>query len=141
MPEYRVSETPAVYTKPDRTEITAPDIVHALCVSMAGYRQEVFRALLLDSKHRLIRKITVCKGGLNAAVVHPRELFAPAITAHAAALIIVHNHPSGDPEPSEEDLRLTRRMAEAGRLLGIEVLDHVVVAKGGYVSLREHGQM
>lgn len=141
MPEYRVSETPAVYTKPAGVEITGPEDVHTLCVSMAGYRQEVFKALLLDSKHRLIRKVTICKGGLNAAVVHPRELFAPAITARAAGLVLVHNHPSGDPEPSEEDLRLTRRMAEAGRLLGIEVLDHIVVAKGGYVSLREHGQM
>ncbi len=141
MCEYQVSETPASYAKPTAAQISKPEDVHILCATMARYRQEVFRAVLLDSKHRVIRKVTVCKGGLNAAVVHPREVFAPAITARAACIVLVHNHPSGDPEPSEEDFRLTRRMVEAGQLLGIEVLDHVVVAKGGYVSLKEHGQM
>lgn len=139
MCEYRVSETPAAYTKPARTPISRPEDVRNLCAGMAKYRQEVFRVLLLDSKHRVLRKVTVCKGGLNAAVVHPREVFAPAIIARAASIVLVHNHPSGDPEPSEEDLRLTRRMVEAGQLLGIDVLDHVVVAKGGHVSLKEHG--
>jgi len=138
VPQYRVAETPAPYTKPAGLYVLGPADAYALSIRMVGYRQEVFRALLLDSKHRLIRKVSICKGGLNAAVVHPREMFAPAITSRAAAIIMVHNHPSGNPEPSAEDLRLTRRMAEAGTLLGIEVLDHVIVAKGGYVSLREH---
>jgi len=141
MCEYRVSETPAAYTKPAGTPISKPEDVRDLCAAMARYRQEVFRVLLLDSKHRVLRKVMVCKGGLNAAVVHPREVFAPAIVARAASIVLVHNHPSGDPEPSSEDLRLTQRMADAGRLLGIEVLDHVIVAKGGYVSLKEHGHL
>jgi len=79
--------------------------------------------------------------GLNSAVIHPREVSKAAIRASAAAVILVHNHPSGDPEPSAEDLGITARLAEAGRVVGIEVLDHVVVGDGRYVSLRERGAL
>jgi DNA repair protein RadC len=81
----------------------------------------------------------VSKGTLDAALVHPRDVFREAIRRNAAAVVLVHNHPSGDPEPSRDDLELTRRLHRAGALVGIEVLDHVIVAKGGYVSLRERG--
>jgi len=79
---------------------------------------------------------TVSIGSLNASIVHPREVFKPAVIASAASIVLVHNHPSGDPEPSEEDLAITKRLVEAGELLGIAVLDHVIVASRGVVSLR-----
>ena len=93
-------------------------------------------ALLLDNRHRLIRLAPVAIGSLSASLVHPRELFKDAIAASAAAVIVAHNHPSGDPEPSEHDVALTRRLDEAGALLGIEVLDHLIIAAHGVVSLR-----
>jgi DNA repair protein RadC len=103
-------------------------------------RREIFIAALLNGRHRLMREVTVSVGCLTSSIVHPREVFAPALRDSAAAVIFVHNHPSGDPTPSEEDLRLTERLVEAGKLLGIKVLDHVVVARGGYVSLLDGRQ-
>ena len=96
-------------------------------------------ALLLDNRHRLIRLAPIAVGSLSASLVHPRELFKEAIAASAAAVLIAHNHPSGDPEPSEHDLELTRRLSAAGALLGIEVVDHLVIAAQGVVSLRALG--
>ena len=96
-------------------------------------------SLLLDSRHQLIRVAPIAVGSLSASVVHPREVFKEAIAACAAALILAHNHPSGDPAPSDHDLLLTRRLAAAGALLGIEVLDHLIVATDGVVSLRALG--
>jgi DNA repair protein RadC len=96
-------------------------------------------ALLLDTRHRLIRTSPIAVGSLSASLVHPREVFREAIAASAAAVILAHNHPSGDPEPSEHDIALTRRLVEAGALLGIEVLDHLIVATGGVVSLSALG--
>jgi len=99
----------------------------------------VFRALLLTARHRLFRKVTVSKGTLSSSLVHPRDVFRTAIRLNAGAIILVHNHPSGDPEPSPDDEELTVRLHKAGHLLGIEILDHIIVAKNGCVSLREHG--
>ena len=98
-------------------------------------------ALLLDNRHQLIRLAPIAVGSLSASLVHPRELFKEAISASAAAVIVAHNHPSGDPEPSAHDVELTRRLQRAGELLGIEVLDHVIVASRGAVSLRASGAM
>jgi DNA repair protein RadC len=100
-------------------------------------RREVFIAALLNGRHELMREVTVSVGCLTSSIVHPREVFSPAVRESAAAVLFVHNHPSGDPSPSEEDRRLTERLVEAGRILGIKVLDHVVVARRGYVSLLE----
>jgi DNA repair protein RadC len=100
-------------------------------------RREIFIAVLLNSRHELIREVTVSVGCLTSSIVHPREVFSHAVRESAAAVLFVHNHPSGDPSPSEEDRRLTERLVEAGRILGIKVLDHVVVARGGFVSLLE----
>lgn len=102
-------------------------------------RKEHFIAILLDVRHRLIRVAPIAVGSLSATLVHPRELFKEAIAASAAAVIVAHNHPSGDPQPSEADVTLTARLVEAGRLLGIEVLDHLIIASGGTVSLCESG--
>ena len=104
-------------------------------------RKEHVVALLLDNRHRLIRMSPIAVGSLSASLVHPREVFKEAISASAAALIIAHNHPSGDPEPSAHDVELTARLSEAGRVVGIELLDHVIVAARGVVSLRSRGMM
>ena len=97
--------------------------------------------MLLDSRHRVIRSVLTSQGTLTASLVHPREVFRPALREAAAALVLVHNHPSGDPSPSSEDREITRRLAQAGVLLGIPVLDHVIVADRGYASLREEGDL
>jgi DNA repair protein RadC len=107
-----------------------------------GHRAvETFGLLALDVRGRLRREAVVSVGCLTASLVHPREVFQEAITARAAALLLFHNHPSGDPEPSAEDLSLTRRLAAAGTLLGIEVLDHLVLGAGRFVSLKERGAL
>lgn len=109
--------------------------------------EERFVALLLNTRHRLIRVETISTGTLDASLVHPRELFRPAITANAAAIIVVHNHPSGDPTPSSADIQVTREIVKAGALLKIPVLDHVIIGKSSasqlkdYASLQELGLM
>jgi DNA repair protein RadC len=109
---------------------------HAL---LRDRKKEVFLALLLDSKNRLIREVCVSEGSLNASIVHPREVFSPAVRESAAAVLFIHNHPSGDPAPSREDIDLTRRLREAGELMGIRVLDHIVIGNGSYVSFTDRG--
>jgi DNA repair protein RadC len=102
-------------------------------------RHERFVLLLLDGRHRMLRDVVISQGTLTASLVHPREVFRPALREAAAAVVLVHNHPSGDPTPSAEDREVTRRLADAGDLLGIPVLDHIVVAERGWASLRELG--
>ena len=102
---------------------------------------ETFGILALDVRHRLRREAVISVGCLTSSLVHPREVFKEALDARAAAIILFHNHPSGDPEPSAEDLSLTRRLASAGTLLGIEVLDHVVLGAGRVVSLKDRGAL
>lgn len=101
--------------------------------------RELFLVLLLDGKNRITRKVMVSEGSLNQSIVHPREVFVPAVRESAAAVIFVHNHPSGDPAPSREDREITRRLKEAGDLLGIRVLDHVIIGDGSYFSFTESG--
>jgi DNA repair protein RadC len=103
--------------------------------------QERFFVVLLDGRHRVIRHELVSQGTLTASLVHPREVFRPALREAAAAVVLVHNHPSGDPTPSREDREVTGRLARAGELLGVPVVDHVVVAERGYSSLRESGEI
>jgi DNA repair protein RadC len=102
--------------------------------------REVFYVLLLDGKNRVQAEVQVSEGSLTAALVHPREVFAPAIRATAAAVILVHNHPSGDPTPSAEDCAITQRLRQVGELVGIRVLDHVVIGRGRYASMAEEGR-
>jgi len=101
--------------------------------------REAFYVLLLDGKNRVQSEVRVSEGSLTAALVHPREVFAPAIRDGAAALILVHNHPSGDPTPSAEDVALTERLRQVGDLVGVRILDHVVVGRGRWVSMAESG--
>ena len=107
----------------------------------SGRAVETFGLLALDVRHRLRREVVVSVGCLTSSLVHPREVFQEAVVSRAAALILFHNHPSGDPEPSAEDLSLTRRLAAAGSLMGIEVLDHLVLGAGRFVSLKERGAL
>ncbi len=99
--------------------------------------REMFVVLLLDGKNQVIGFNVVSVGSLTAALVHPREVFKPAILVNAAALVLAHNHPSGDPEPSPEDIAITRRLKEAGELLGIKIVDHVVIGDGRFSSFAE----
>lgn len=103
--------------------------------------RERFLVILLDSRHRVLREVTISQGTLTASLVHPREVFRTAVRESAAAVVLVHNHPSGDPAPSGEDREVTRRLAEAGRIVGIRVVDHVVVAERGYFSFCEAGEL
>ncbi len=104
-------------------------------------RKEVFLALLLDSKNRVLREVQVSEGSLTASIVHPREVFAPVVRESAAAVLFVHNHPSGDPTPSREDLEITGRLQEAGILMGVRVLDHIIIGSDSYVSFVDRGLM
>jgi DNA repair protein RadC len=102
-------------------------------------RREVFMVVLLNAKHAIIKDATVSEGSLTASLVHPREVFTVAVRESAAAVILVHNHPSGDPSPSEEDRALTARLVAAGQVLGIQVLDHLIVGDGRYTSFADRG--
>ncbi len=123
--------------RPDpRRPIRGPDDILSHVRDLPRARREHFVVLLLNARHELQCRETVSIGSLNASIVHPREVFLPAILHSAASVVLVHNHPSGDPEPSEEDLSITRRLVQVGELVGIGVLDHVIVAARGVVSLR-----
>jgi DNA repair protein RadC len=104
-------------------------------------RKEYFLALLLDGKNRIIREVRISEGSLNQSIVHPREVFSPAVRESAAAVILVHNHPTGDPAPSREDIEITRRLREAGDLVGIKVLDHIIIGDGTFLSFASQGMM
>ena len=106
---------------------------------MLALPREELRIVLLDVRNRVIRISRVSEGGLSSAVIHPRELFREAIRANAAAMILAHNHPSGDASPSAEDLETTRRLIEAGQMMGIQVIDHIILASGGSLSLKRTG--
>jgi DNA repair protein RadC len=106
---------------------------------MRDLAQEEFRVLLLNTQHAVMRELVVTRGTLDTSVVHAREVFRAAIVENAAAVVLVHKHPSGDPTPSPEDREVTRQLAEAGRLVGIPVLDHIVIGDGRYISFVEAG--
>ncbi|MDD3363699.1 MAG: DNA repair protein RadC [Syntrophomonas sp.] len=115
------------------------DVEKMLVQEMRVYDREHFVVLYLDRKGGLIVKEDVSVGGLHSSIVHPREVFKTAVKRSAASIILAHNHPSGDPSPSREDIDITRRLVEAGGIMGIEVLDHVVIGENTYCSLKEKG--
>jgi DNA repair protein RadC len=118
---------------------TPRDIARLFIDDMRHYDREHFKAALLNTKNQLLKVVTVSIGSLNASIVHPREILKPAITSSAASIILVHNHPTGDPTPSTEDIEFTKRFAKCGELIGIELLDHVIIGAGTYRSLKEGG--
>lgn len=118
------------------------DVVESIGQEMQLLQHEEFRALFLNTKNHVLAVQTISIGTLNASLVHPRELFKPAILRSAAAVIVCHNHPSGDTEPSSEDIALTRRLKEAGDIVGIELLDHIIIGTDGkFTSLKERGHL
>lgn len=115
------------------------DVAAWVMEDMRYLRQEHFKILLLNTKNGIIACEEVSRGSLNSSIVHPREVFTNAIRRSAAAVILIHNHPSGDPTPSQEDINVTRRLVEVGRLVGIDVLDHLIIGDGVWCSMKERG--
>jgi len=106
---------------------------------MRDFKKEVFKVALLDGANKLIRDITVSEGTLNTSVVHPREVFRDALIEATAGVVLVHNHPSGDPTPSDDDVKITKQLVEAGQIFGIRVFDHIIVAEDRFKSLADEG--
>src|SRR5208282_4881854 len=121
-----------------RPTVRSPqDVCSFVMEEMCYLDREHFRVIILNTKNQVLALETVSVGGLNSSLVHPREVFKPAVLKSAAAVILIHNHPSGDATPSGEDLEITRRLAEAGKLIGIEVLDHIIIGDHVFTSLKE----
>jgi len=118
---------------------TPDDVVGVVRSRLRGKKKEHFLALLLDTRSQLIRVSEISIGSLDTSIVHPREVFKEAISASAASVIFAHNHPSGDPEASEDDIELTKRLAQAGEIVGIDVLDHIIICDKKYLSLKREG--
>lgn len=138
----QLGQRAAVAERPRRVELNNPRAVYEyLAPRMSHLDHEQFQVILLNAKNNVLDVECVSEGTLTASLVHPREVFKPAIRRAAHAVILVHNHPSGDPTPSREDREITQRLIDSGRVLGIEVLDHLVIGDGRFVSFRERGLM
>jgi DNA repair protein RadC len=123
-----------------RVSINRPEqLADILMLEMRYLDREHFKAVVLNTKNQILKIVDISIGSLNSSIVHPRELFKVVLKHSGAALIVAHNHPSGDPEPSSEDIRLTKRLNEAGKILGIDLLDHLILGDGKFVSLKERG--
>jgi len=120
-----------------KPEILSATDIWKLCADIGGSKKEHFVAFYMDTRNRLIERQIVSIGILNASLVHPREVFEPAVALRAAGIIVAHNHPSGNLDPSENDSAITKRLAEAGKIMGIELLDHIIVASAGFLSFKE----
>ncbi len=118
---------------------TPEEAVSLVRGKLRGKKKEYFLAILLDTRNQLIKVAEISIGSLDTSVVHPREVFREAISASAASVIFVHNHPSGDPAPSDDDIKLTKRLVEAGEIMGIEVLDHIIIGDKDFLSLKRKG--
>ncbi|MFJ7927716.1 DNA repair protein RadC [Peribacillus sp. NPDC096448] len=126
----------------DRYVIRSPEDGANYCMEeMRFLSQEHFVCLYLNTKNQVLQKTTVFIGSLNASIVHPREVFKEAFKRSAASIICLHNHPSGDPSPSREDIEVTKRLVECGKIIGIEILDHIIIGEHKYVSLKEKGYL
>ncbi len=113
---------------------TSAEVAKYFVPLLRNLKKEVFKIVLLDSQNTMMRDVTVSEGSLDRSIVHPREVFKPAIRESAAAIILIHNHPSGDPEPSNNDKAITEKLAATGEVVGISVLDHIIIGKKGYFS-------
>ena len=121
----------------EKPEVLSAQDIWNLCADIRGSKREHFVAFYLDAQNRLIERQIISVGTLNASLVHPRELFEPAIRLHAASLIVAHNHPSGILDPSAEDREVTRRLQQAGAIIGITLTDHVIVSAAGFLSFEQ----
>jgi DNA repair protein RadC len=136
--------------EPGSQMVRTPADAHRVCADIASLAQESFHVLTLNSRNRLLNRHMVSLGTADSTQVHPREVFRPAVSDGASCVVLAHNHPSGDATPSAEDIRITRQMVEAGKVMGLQVIDHVIVGRPaepsgdqpgrpGYLSLRESG--
>jgi DNA repair protein RadC len=125
--------------EPKRKICSPKDVYVLMYPKMREQKKEKFITLCLDTKNQVLKEEVVSIGSLNASIVHPREVFKSALMESSASVIIVHNHPSGDPSPSREDIMVTEKLVEGGKLLGIDVLDHIIIGDGRYVSLKDEG--
>jgi len=142
IPMYKISMIRDGAVCAERKTVTrSQDLSPLLGEYFKGHDREEMLAVLLDAKHKIIGLHTVSIGSMSLSIVHPRETFKAAIVSNCAALILAHNHPSGDPTPSQEDRTLTARLKQAGEIIGIPVLDHVVVGDGRYHSFSDHGEL
>ncbi|MGQ9856109.1 MAG: RadC family protein [Fervidobacterium sp.] len=120
--------------KEEFISLKSPEDVYRYCIDMQAFEQEVVRVLFVDSKLRLIGSKDISKGTINTSIAHPRDIFREALTKNAPGIIVAHNHPSGDPTPSMDDIEITKKLIEAGKIIGITVHDHVVIGSG-YISI------
>ena len=128
--------------KPERIRIRGPrDVYDRMAVELRDLPHEEFHALLLNTQHRVLSQVLLTRGIVDASLIHPREVFRAAVMECASALVLVHNHPSGDPTPSPEDRAVTRQIERAGKTMGIRVLDHVIIGDGRWCSLAEDGEL
>lgn len=135
-----LSKRLASLSREAREVIKSPqDVAQLLMPELRFLTQEVFKLVLLDIKNQVIAMPMVSKGGLSSSIVHPREVFKEAIKHSSAAIILVHNHPSGIPEPSRDDISITKRLVDSGKIIGIDVLDHIIIGDGIFTSMKEEG--
>jgi DNA repair protein RadC len=126
--------------KSEKIKISSPnDAAVVMMEEMRYYKKEYFKIILLDTKNNIIRVSEISVGSLNSSIVHPREVFVEAIVNSSSSMILVHNHPSGESEPSHEDILLTNRLVECGKIVGIKVLDHIIIGDGVFYSFKEEG--
>lgn len=124
----------------NRTAVKSPEDVSRLLMEEMRYlKKEVFKIILLNTKNYIIKSVNVSMGSLNSSIVHPREVFSEPVKSGCSGILLAHNHPSGDPEPSREDIDTTQRLVNAGNILGIKVLDHIIIGDGRYMSFKEQG--
>lgn len=120
---------------------TSKDVVNHYIPLMRNIKKEIFKTILLDGKNKIIKDVTISEGSLTSSIVHPREVFNPAIKESASAIIFIHNHPSGDPTPSKDDIEITHRLIKAGEIIGIKALDHIIIGDGRYFSFVDKEMM
>ncbi|WP_353106340.1 RadC family protein [Acetoanaerobium noterae] len=132
----------SVASEMQKFKISSPqDIGNVYMEELRYKKKEIFRVVLLNTKNVIIGSKDISEGSLNASIVHPREVFLEAIKKSANKMILMHNHPSGDPTPSSEDINITKRLISAGQIVGIEILDHVIIGDGNFYSFKENGQI
>lgn len=132
----------ATHPRKERATIESPsDIAKLFMEKMRYYKKEHFCTLLLNSKGKILGEVEISIGDLNSSMVHPREVFLQAVRRSAAAVVLIHNHPSGDPTPSKDDIDITKRLMESARILGINILDHIIIGDGVYFSMKAENLM
>ncbi len=138
MAAFELGKRVAIFSGNSKPVIRQPtDIFDYFRDQMSLLTKEVFRVVVLDTKNRLIKEQIISEGTLNASIVHPRDVFRVAIIHSAAAVILLHNHPSGDPAPSQEDISITARLVEVGKIMDVQILDHIIIAGGKFISMKE----